>query len=215
MGKVTDPHIVGRSVSVDHQPFTVVGVMPKEFDLGVTLGDSSAGLWMPFVYSPSDPVNRGWFSSFVARLKKGVTLSQAEAQMEAISARLAAEYPDQYPKALRGYGRMVTAGVSGRTDPRVRPALLILLGAVGFVLLMACVNVASLLVARSWTRQGSWRFAKRSGRAGCESSGSFCRKACCWRWRGARSVCVISVWGIRLLRVIGSAEHSASGLHPA
>ncbi|HEV2349238.1 MAG TPA: ABC transporter permease [Terriglobia bacterium] len=197
-----DPHIVGRSVSVDHKPFTVIGVMPKGFDLGVTWGGGNSGLWMPFVYSPPDSMNLGPTSSFVARLKKGVTLSQAKAQLEAISARLAAEYPNQYPKALRGYGRIVTAGVSGRTDPGVRLALLILLGAVGFILLMACVNVASLLVARSWTRQRELAIRKALGASRLRIVRQLLSESLLLAVSGGTLGLFFSAWGIRLLQVI-------------
>jgi putative ABC transport system permease protein len=197
-----DAQIVGRSVLVDHKPFTVIGVMPKEFDLGVTWGGDNPGLWTPFVYSPSDSENLGPWSSFVARLQKGVTLSQARAQIEAISARLAKEYPNQYPKTLRGYGRTVTAGVNGWTDPGVRLALLILLGAVGFVLLMACVNVASLLVARSWTRQGELAIRKAFGANRLRIVRQLLSESLLLAVAGGTLGLFFSSWGIRCLRVI-------------
>ncbi|HLY61681.1 MAG TPA: ABC transporter permease [Terriglobia bacterium] len=197
-----DPHIVGRSLSVDNKPFTVIGVMPKGFDLGANWGDFNSGLWTPFIYSPSDPMNWHMFSSFVARLKKGASLSQAEAQMEAIAVRLAAEYPDHYPKALRGYGRTVTAGVNGRTDPGVRLALLVLWGAVGFVLLMACVNVASLLVARSWTRQRELAIRRALGASRQRIIRQLLSETLLLAGAGGTLSLFFSLWGIRLLQVM-------------
>jgi putative ABC transport system permease protein len=197
-----DPQIVGRSVPVDHKPFTVIGVMPKGFDLGVTWGGDNPGLWTPLAYSPSDSVDNGPSSSFVGRLKKGVTLGQAKAQIEAISARLAEEYPNQYPKALRGYGRIVTAGVSGWTDPGVRLALMVLLGAVGFVLLMACINVASLLVARSWTRQSELAIRKAFGASRLRIIRQLLSESLLLAVAGGTLGLFLSLWGIRFLRVI-------------
>ena len=199
-----DSRIVGRSVFVDRKPFTVIGVMPKGFNLGVSwLGTGNTqGLWMPFVYSPSDPENLGRSSSFVARLKKGVTLSQAKAQLKAISIRLAAEYPKEHPKSLEGYGMIVTAGVNGRIDPRVQMGLLILLGAVGFVLLMACVNVTSLLVARAWTRQKELAIRRALGATRLRIVRQLLSESLLLATAGGALSLFFSLWGIRLLRAI-------------
>jgi len=197
-----DSRIVGRGISVDHKPYTVIGVMPKGFDLGTHWAGGSSGLWMPFVYSPSDPVNLGRFSSFVARLKKGVTLGQAKAQLRAISTRLAAEYPKEHPQDLKGYGWIVTAGVNGRIDPRVQIGLLILLDAVGFVLLMACVNVASLLVARSWTRQKELAIRRALGATRLRIVRQLLSETLLLALAGGALGLFFSLWGIRLLRVI-------------
>ena len=190
--------------SAEGQRYTVIGVMPKGFNLGVNWGGGEAqeGLWMPFVYSPSDRDNLGSFSSFVARLKNGVTLGQAEAQLKAISSRLAAEHPKEYPRELRGYGTIVTAGINGPTDPVVRLALLILMGAVGFVLLMACVNVAALFVARSWTRQQELTIRRALGatrlRIVCQLLSESLLLAAV---SGALGL-LFSTWGIRLIRAM-------------
>ena len=139
-----DANVLTRTFLADGTPYRVIGVMPPEFDLGV-----AKGFWKPLMPGPKIASNRdARYYSIAARLKKGVTLKQAEAQLQTISARLAAEYPktekDLDLEAVSIKEQMIT---------RVRAGLLILFGAVGFVLLIACVNVSALLVARAWTRQ--------------------------------------------------------------
>ncbi len=197
-----DPHIIGRAISVDHKPYTVVGVMPKGFDLGVKWGEGNDGLWMPFVYSPLDSVNQGPFSSFVARLKEGVSLSEAKTQLKVISARLASEHPKEHRSLVEGYGMIVTAGANGQIAPVVRIGLLILLGAVGFVLLMACVNVTSLLVARAWTRQKELAIRRALGATRLRIVRQLLSETLLLAIAGGTLGLFFSLWGIRLLRVI-------------
>ena len=141
-----DANVLTRTFLVDGTPYRVIGVMPPEFNLGV-----GKGFWKPLMPSPKIASSRAAgarYYSIVARLKKGVTLKQASAQLQIISARLAAEYPET-EKGLD----LEAEGIKDQMVTQVRAGLLILLGAVGFVLLIACVNVSALLVARAWTRQ--------------------------------------------------------------
>jgi putative ABC transport system permease protein len=200
-----DSHIVGRSITVDQKPYTVIGVMPKEFNLGVNWGGGNPGVWTPSAFPLSDPVSRGRFSSFVARLKPGVTVGQVESQLDAIYARLEAEHPRQYPKTRERYGRygwLVTAGIHGRTNSFVHLALSLLFAAVGFVLLMACVNVTSLLVARSWTRQQELAIRKALGATRSRIVRQLFSESLLLAVAGGAMGLFFSVWGIRLIRVI-------------
>jgi putative ABC transport system permease protein len=200
-----DRQIIGRRISVDGKPYTVIGVMPKGFVLGVTWGGSSPGLWMPSAFPLSDPTSHGRFSSFVARLKSGVTVGQVRAQLNAVYARLEAEYPRQYPSAAERYGRygwIVTPGIQGRPSPVITFALFILLGAVGFVLLMACVNVASLLVARSWTRQREMAIRIALGATRRRIAQQLLSESLVLALAGGMLGALLSVWGVRVLRII-------------
>jgi putative ABC transport system permease protein len=140
-----DSALIGRTVTIDGQDFTVVGVMPREFQWQFW---NPSQLWVPVGYTKTD-YQRDWNSfAAVARLKPGVTLAEARAEMLAIANRLAQEYPTEDP----GMGTwVVSLGKFGRGS--LRTALLVLAVAVGFVLLIACVNVANLLLARGATRQ--------------------------------------------------------------
>jgi predicted permease len=157
-----DPNIVGRQLTLDEQPVTVVGVMPPDFHfpLKSMLGPSgfTASIepesWMPLTMNAQQMMQNGapnrvvHMLSVVGRLAPGVTVEQARQEIAAISARLA----QQYPETNRGLGSNIVA-LHDQAVGRVRPALVLLLAGVAFVLLMACVNVANLLLARSVARQ--------------------------------------------------------------
>lgn len=140
-----DRSVVGRMITLNNEPYTVVGVMgPK-----MSYPDWNQKIWMPLAWTAKERANRGEHHSIViARLKPGVELKQAQAEMTAISQRLA----QQYPADDKDWGADVA---SMREDlvGDVRPALLVLLGAVVCVLLIACANVANLLLARALARE--------------------------------------------------------------
>ncbi|MGC1106782.1 MAG: ABC transporter permease [Candidatus Acidiferrales bacterium] len=141
-----DPALVGKAIRIDGASFTVVGVMPRKFEF--QFWSHARELWVPVGYTIGDK-DRG-SNSFVciARLKPGVTLEQAKAQVNAIGQRLAKQYPQDDP----GMGATVMPlGEFGMED--LKTTMLALLAAVGFVLLIACVNVANLLLARGAARQ--------------------------------------------------------------
>jgi len=139
-----DRSIVGRQITMNGEPYAVVGVMGPEF----TYPDWEQKLWKPLAWTPKEAAVRGEHHSIVmARLRQGVDIKQAQAEMSAISDRLARQYPEDD----KDWGALV---VPLREDivGDVRPALLVLLGAVAFVLLIACANVANLLLARALAR---------------------------------------------------------------
>jgi predicted permease len=148
-----DPAIIGRKVTLNLQPFTVIGVMPagtehpgNEYH-AVAYGES-VDVWWPFAFD-GDPNRRGsHFVEGIARLKDGVGADQARAEMNAIMTQLGREHPNND----QGWTVLVIplyAEIVGRS----RQMLLVLLGAVGLVLLIACANAANLLLARASARQ--------------------------------------------------------------
>ncbi len=147
-----DPAIVGKSVVLDGQPMEVIGVAPREFNFFLKSGSlvgKPPDLWLPFALSRDvldDPAGR-YISGF-ARQKDGVSLAQARSRMSAISARLATEWP-RFDAGWTARVFPIRDEVSGD----LRPALLVLSGAVAFVLLIVCVNVANLLLARGMARR--------------------------------------------------------------
>ena len=140
------PGAVGRRVDLDSEPYEIVGVLPEGFELPYL---ESTDLWIPLW--PERQNRRDWrgFIPF-GRLKEGVSLAQAQAEMDTVRARLATEYPE----SNRAWGVAVESLKERITRP-VRPMLLLFLGAVGLVLLIACANVANLLLVSSLAQERS------------------------------------------------------------
>jgi predicted permease len=145
-----DPNVVGKTMTFESGTWQVVGVMPAEFryPIGPARGTD---LWVPYVVAERHKVRgqgRSYFLNVVARLKPGVTLEQARARMEQITAGLATAHPTWF----------TDRGIATETlhdyivGANVKSWMLMLLGAVGFVLLIACVNVANLMLARASAR---------------------------------------------------------------
>jgi predicted permease len=140
-----DRDILQKSITLDGQPYTVVGVMPPAFD-----HPSKTELWTPYTVLPEAATDRSYrYLRVIARLRPGVGIQQAQAEMNGIAARLAKEFPQTNEKDDATNLIGLRESISGD----IRPALLVLLFAVGFVLLIACANVASLLLARAANRQ--------------------------------------------------------------
>jgi putative ABC transport system permease protein len=149
-----DPHILGRRIRVDEDSNTIVGVMPPDFrHPGQTL-TADVELWAAAGFTanpfPSPVRAQRYLPGVIARLKPGLTIPQARQHLDALAAQLAQTFPKDYPAASRWSLRLdpVEQSLTGS----VRPTLVLLLAAVGFVLLMVSVNMASLLVARSSAR---------------------------------------------------------------
>lgn len=141
-----DPSAIGQTLALSGANYVVLGVMPENFDF-----TEHAEVWTPLQLK-IDPSDRANDYSVIARLKDGISLEQARADMRIVSQRLRKRFGDLQ---MTG-GPRETVGVFRYHDwivGDVRPALLILMGAVGFVLLLACANVANLLLARSAARQ--------------------------------------------------------------
>jgi putative ABC transport system permease protein len=146
----SDPRIVGNNIILDGQPYTVVGVMPKGFQFFVkhqSFSQKPPELWTPLKFAEESRTRHGRYLQAIGQLRPGVSLAQAQSSMEGLSRSLAAEDP----KSMKNWGvNLVPLRTQLVGD--IEPALWILLGAVGLVLLIACANVATLLMARAKSR---------------------------------------------------------------
>ena len=147
-----DPNIIGRKIDINLQPFTVVGVMPPGTehpgnDYHAVAYGESVDVWWPFSFA-GDPNQRGsHFIEGIGRLKRGVSAEQASAEMNAIMTQIVREHPNN-----NGW-RVLVIPLFSEVVGTSRQMLLVLLGAVGIVLLIACANAANLSMARASTRQ--------------------------------------------------------------
>src|SRR5262249_42314085 len=147
-----DPHLIGQAITLDGRSYTVIGILPSWLKHpGLTLANlppSGADVWIPVIPAPSEQ-NRNFANMrMIARLKHGVTLAQAQIEVNLLAGRL----EQQYPESNTNF-RMDVIALQEQITGRVQRALWLLLGVVGCVLLIACANVANLLLARAASRQ--------------------------------------------------------------
>src|SRR5208282_4180683 len=138
-----DPAVIGRNIVLDGEPYNIVGVMPLQFKF-----PSWAQLWTPLAWTDEKRAVRGNHNySVIGRLKPGVDIRAAQAELSAISTRL----EQLYPEDDKGWGATILP-LREQLVGDVRPALLVLLGAVAFVLLITCANVANLVLGKILSR---------------------------------------------------------------
>src|SRR5438477_699993 len=204
----SDPHMIGRRVRIDEDPYTVIGVMPREFrHPGNTLG-GDVDIWSACGFTvdpyPSPPLRKLRFvPGALGRLNAGITLAQAQWRLDALAISLQQTYPTDYPKQLRWSLRLERAQTS--LTGNVRPTLVILLAAVSFVLLIVCVNIASLLIALASARMREFAIRQALG----ASRGQLVRQVL------TESVLVSLAGGAAALAVLLVAQRSLLTLMPA
>ncbi len=194
-----DRSVLGRNISLDGQTYTVIGVMGPRFQYP----SPTSQLWAPLVFAPDDLTDaRGaHFLGDIARLADGATVAQAQAEMTAISARLA----QQYPNTNTGWTSVVNPLSQLGGVQQVRPALFVLLGAVGFVLLIACANSANMLLARATVRQREIAVRLTMGASRARLIRQLLTESVLLSCIGAALALLIAFWSTRIISTLPPA----------
>jgi putative ABC transport system permease protein len=193
-----NPKIVGQVVTLNGNPYQIVGVMPKGFKNPLPAQRNPAELWIPLAMSFEPNLRRSDFLSVVGRLRPNVTIEQARAEMKTIASRLEQQYPD----TNTGWGTILIP-LQERIIGDVRPALWVIVGVVGFLLLIACTNVANLLLARSAARQQEIAVRRALGAGRMRLVRQFLTESIMLALCGGFLGTLLAMWGVEFLVRLG------------
>ena len=204
-----DPNLIGRTIQLNARPQTVVGVMPPDFRLLIKQGSQSgkpADLWAPYVLPADARDFGGRYLEAIARLKPGVTVRQAQTELTGIARALAAETPQRNAN----WGARVIP-LHDELSGEYRRALLILAGAVAFVLLIACANVANLLLARGAVRQREIAIRAALGAARGRVIRQLLTESFVLAVLGGALGLLVAKWGLQVLLAMSPVDLTTTG----
>lgn len=196
-----DPGIIGRSVVLDGVGHEVIGVMPRTFDYP----SPDADVWMSLSGIPDDAIPRHRMVRFLAaigRLQPGATVEQARAELAVMSQRLAEEYPE----SNRNWSAATVLPLREAMVGDVRPALLVLLGAVGFVLLIVCANLANLLLSRASGREREFAIRAALGAGRGRVVRQLLTESVVLSLIGGVVGVLLALWGVAALRSLSAVQ---------
>jgi putative ABC transport system permease protein len=207
----SDPQIIGKKLLLDGKSFTVVGVMPAGFDFPLQLFNLGNGgqfheraeIWKPLAFTDDEMKARGSRSyALIGRLAAGTSVSRAQAEIETINAQMRGEHPDYYSQDNSFGGDVFPLqqlAVGG-----IRPALLILLGAVLLVLLIACANLTTMLLARAAAREREMAIRVALGAGPLRLLKQVLTESVLLALVGGTAGVLLALWGVELLKAIGA-----------
>ncbi len=192
--------ILNQTITLDDKAYTIVGVMPEGFDYPISTVQSDEGVWLPLIPVPGQ---KGIEADVypIVRLKRGISLQAVNAQLKTVRPQILATTLD---KELGGEwsGTYLRAYPLEKHFSDLNRALLILLGAVGFVLLIACVNVSALLLSRGWARSREVAIREALGASRVRIVRQFMTESVLLALAGGALGLLFSVWGVHVLRVV-------------
>ncbi|MDQ3698463.1 MAG: ABC transporter permease [Gemmatimonadota bacterium] len=192
-----DPQLVGRTIPLDGEPYTVVGVMPADLEMA-----GGGELWSPLVMGDAERQRRAsTYLSVVARLRPGATAERASAELATIAERLSHEHP-----RANGAVGISMVPLADHLLGEARPALLTLLGAVALLLLIACANVANLLLARAVKREREFAIRASLGAGRGRVIRQLLAESALLALLGGMAGVVIVYWGIDAIRALAPSE---------
>jgi putative ABC transport system permease protein len=206
----SDPQLVGTQLSVNGRSFTVVGIMPADFEFPLPLFGVQGGtfaeradMWKPIAFTKQELESRGSRSyGVIGRLKPGVTIKQAQAEADTIVANWHPLFPDNYEPATK-FGATLYP-MHDLVIGGMRPALMILLGAVAVVLLIACANLTTMLLARAGAREREFAIRLALGAGRMALVRQMLAESILLALIGGTAGVLLAIWGLDLLRSIGT-----------
>jgi putative ABC transport system permease protein len=205
----SDPAVLGSKLMLNEHAYTVVGIMPSAFEFPLPLFNVQGGqfgerveIWKPIAFTEGEMKARGSRNySVIARLRNGVNASQAEAELDNVIASWRQQYPDNYSGG--GFGARIYP-LHDQVVGGMRTGLAILLGAVVFVLLIACANLATMLLARASARERELAIRIALGAGRWRLLRQMLTESVLLALAGAIGGIVLSIWGLELLKQIGA-----------
>ncbi|MEY2577917.1 MAG: hypothetical protein QOI49_741 [Verrucomicrobiota bacterium] len=206
----SDPQVVGTQVSINGRSVTVIGIMPANFEFPLPLFGVQGGtfaeradMWKPIAFTKSELESRGSRSyGIIGRLKSGVTVAQAQAEANTIVANWHPLFPDNYEPSTK-FGATIYP-LHDLVIGGMRPALMILLGAVAVVLLIACANLTTMLLARAGAREREFAIRLALGAGRMQLVRQMLSESVLLAIIGGTAGVVLAIWGLDLLRSIGA-----------
>lgn len=206
----SNPQIVGTQVPINGRNFTVVGIMPAKFEFPLPLFGVQGGtfaeradIWKPIAFTKNELESRGSRSyGVIGRLKPGVTLKQAQAELDTVIANWIPQFPDNYEPATK-FGASLYA-MHNLVIGGMRGALVILVGAVAVVLLIACANLTTMLLARAGAREREFAIRLALGAGRTQLVRQMLSESILLAVAGGTAGVFLAIWALDLLKLIGA-----------
>lgn len=206
----SDPSMVGKSILLNGRNYTVVGIMPRSFEFPIPLFNVQGGqfaervdIWKPIAFTPEELKQRGSRSyGVIARLRPGLSIATVQAELQSIVNNWYHLFPDNYSAADRFAAKIYP--FQDQVVGSMRKGLVVLLGAVGFVLLIACANLATMLLARASGRERELAIRVALGAGPWRILRQLLTESILLSLAGGALGILFSVWGVDLLKAIGA-----------